>query len=846
MADTFDSSTGEVVAAPDLPVGTSKVSVQNPTSGEFQLVSPKTARHLLAQGFKLDTPELRTEIANQEKYGDGFGNEAAAFGLGAARGASFGLSDLALSETGLLSADELKQREELNPDASLAGEAASFLLPAAGAVKALGTAGKVARGLGAGIEGASLVGKGVEAAGQATAKALGIEGTSLLGQVGAKMLPRAAGIAAEGELYNIGHNLSQAVMKDQPVTVESLMANSGDALALGAGLGLAGPLAARAGRSIVDKIAPEIVQTASASINKAANNAVKKVADFFDPENSLQLFSGLRANTPERFAQDVKVAREAGFYRPGEVKFDPESLSFKQIAKGGLPDREAASLRLEQGKADVGKAMGNILSAGEGVKFSDNIKRFGMQDAKRMSKLLTDWRANRVITDQEAGQLGALVNDIGAAVNEKAGDLKGLHELRMGLDQRIGGKNWETLKGEEIETIKELRRIVADKIDAGASALAEKGLVKNGDWKKLNRLYGSLAGIEKPLAKAQAQANAWVNVGGLRWRDLMLSGVGAPVGASVGGMIGGEDGAKVGGILGGGLGVANKLFQTEKGLLWRAQIGERLGALQGAAGALSNVSERISSAAAKFVGNDTTRMAARTVPFRLETAFSSAQDKRAEKIAARDRQDKYRVAFDKLSKLVADPMQTGEEITKAMRGAEHLPPGIREALVGKQLETYNFLAMKAPRDPLAEYNVNPTQSQYEPSDGEIATWERYVRAAQAPLTVIDDLHKGEVTPEAAEAVRTLYPKLYQNMQIEIMQHVTESKRPLPYEERAQLGIMFDVPADPSLAPEFLNALQGRFEQSGQPSDGSSKTRVTGTSKMDAGNVATVAQAALNK
>lgn len=842
MAEKFDSSTGNVVTVPDAPAGAGQVSLQNPTTGEFELHAPKTARHLLAQGFVLDTPALRAKLAEQKEFGEGLGNEVAAGSLGLARGLSFGLSDLALTKSGAMSPEELKKLEEYNPDASTLGEVGSIAVPALGAVKALGTAGKVLRGAGAAVEGASALGRGIEAAGVAGAKALGIEGTTLAGQVVGQMLPRAAGIAAEAELYNVGHNLSQAVMEDEPLTTESLLAHSGDALALGAGLGLAGPLAARAGRAIVDKLAPEIVKTAAASISKSANKAVKKVADFFDPDNSLQLFSGLRSNTPERFADDVRVARDAGFYRAGEVAFDPQSLSFKQIAKGGLPDREAAALRLDKGKADVGKAMGDILAAGEGQKFSDAVSRMGLQDAKRMSKMLTDWRANRVISDVEAERLGALVNDIGVAVNEKAGNLKGLHDLRMGLDERIGGKNWETLKGEEIETIKELRRIVSDKINIGVNELAERGLVKNGDWKKLNRLYGALSGIEKPLAKATQQANAWVNVAGLRWRDLMLSGVGAPVGAAVGGLVAGEDGAKVGSIVGGGLGVANKLFQTERGLLWRAQIGERLGALEKGAGALQNVGDRISSAAAKFVGSDSAKVAARAAPFRLEEAFADARDARAEKMAARDRQDRFQVAYSKLSSLMADPIKTGEALDRSLRGAEHLGAGIRGALVGKQLEAYSFLMAKAPRDPLAEYELNPTQTPYEPSDGEIATWERYVRAAKDPLSVVEDLHDGEVTPEAAETVRTLYPKLYAEMQMQIMEKVSMSKKPLPYEERVQLGVMFDVPTDPSLAPEFLSALQGRFDaaSTGTP-DGSSKTRVTGAQKMDATNEGTRAE-----
>lgn len=838
MAERYDSASGQIVDVADMPDAAALVSVQNPTTGAFENVSKKAASALVAQGWKLDTPELRKELALQEKYGEGLGNEAAAGALGLARGMTFGLSDLALAKTGAVSSEALRELAKRNPDATLAGEVGSFLLPAAGAIKALGTAGKVARGAGALVEGASAVGRGVEAAGTAAARALGVRGTTLAGQVVGHMLPRAAGIAAEAELFNLGHNLSQAVMKDQELTAEALLANSDNALMLGGALGIGGPLALRAGKAMVDRVAPHLGELAKSVAGKAVSGAVKKVAEFFDPDRSLQLFSGLKSNTPKQFPAAVRHARDAGFYRPGEVRFDPQSLTFKQISKGALPDRDAAVQRLTDGLDDIGRAMDDMLRAGDGQQFSQKVSRFGLEDAKRMSEMLTDWRKNRVISDVEADRLGALVNDIGAAVTEKGGNLRGLHELRQGLDQRIGGKNWETLKGEEIETVKELRRIVSEKIDQGMAELEVRGVVKNGaDWKKLNKLYGSLKQIQAPIEKSIQQRDAWVNVAGLRWRDLMLSGVGAPVGAAVGDFVAGEEGAKIGGILGGALGVGNKLFQTERGLLWRAQIGERLGALAGANNALAGVSARLGAVAARVAKLEAPRGLTVRAPAALQMALTDEREHQRELAAARDRQDRYRVMRSKLNEITADPMKTAERIGRALNGAEHLSPAIKDTIVTRQMQAYAFLESKAPKDPLAEYALNPAASKYEPPEGEIATWERYVRAAQSPMSVFDDLAKGDVTPEAAETLRVLYPRLYARAQTEIMGAVMEAKKPLPYDERVQLGIMFDIPTDPSLAPDFAAAIAERASAA-EPPPAAAGTRMAGADKMSAANLGT--------
>lgn len=854
MAETYDSSTGNIVSTTDAPGSAEKVSVFSPT-GEQQEVSKKTARHLLAQGFQLDTPELRQQMADQVEFGDGFGNEAAAGALGLARGATFGLSDLALSKTGAMSPEELHKREELNPDASMAGEAASFLLPAAGAVKALGTAGKVARGLGAGVEAASAVGRGVEAAGMAGAKALGIEGTSLAGQVAGHMLPRAAGIAAEAELYQIGHNLSQSVMRDQELTAESLLAHSENALVAGGVLGLGGPLAWRAGRAMVDKAVPEIAKLAAKEagnlVVKSAQGAVDKVVKFFDPDRSLQLFSGamqkeLKQETGGRFQKAVRELREEGFYRAGDIDVDIASGKLMQVAKGELPSQEGALARLSKIVEKTGDGIGGTLKHADEAAAAAGIipdaARWGLQDSKAAMGRIDKWRASREITEGEARSLQSVVDDVASGVGEASGSLETLHQMRRGLDARIGGKNWEKLSGNEIELVKDLRRTISDKIKSSIDDLADRGLVQNKEqWSKLNKLYGNLKAIQAPLDRAIARSEANVNVGGLRWRD-MLAGVG---GSSVGGAVGGAAGA----VAGAGLGVLNKLVQTDKGLLLRAKIGEELGALVGANGALQGVAQRISDGASAFVNQKAlpavgraARLAEAPTAARAEMAFSDDRDHVKAMQAAKGRQERYHVAFDQLGKLVGNPMQTAERIG-SVKGMEHVGSGVRDQLVLKQMQTYSYLYGTAPKDPLAEYQMNPTASKYSPSDGEIASWELRVRAASSPLSILDDLKKGDVTPEAAETVRTLYPKLYGRLQSSIMEQVGSTKKPMRYEDRVQLGILFDVPTDPSLQPQFLQSLQERFTQGDGPTDqGTSQTaRASGAAKMDVSGGETRAQ-----
>ena len=826
MGEVYDSSTGQVVSAPDVPE--EMVTVRNPTSGEFEQHNRQTASSLIAQGWDVDSPELRNEIALQRQYGEGVGNEASAAALGIARGASFGLSDFVLSRGGLVDSQTLRELEARNPTASIGGEIASFAIPALGAVKMLGAAGKVARVAGAGITGATRVAAGVEggasALGMALSRGMGLKAGGVVADTLSHYAPRALGIAAESELYQIGHNLSQAVLKDEPLTAEALLAHSDNALLLGGGLGLVSPLAMRAGRAAVDRVAPELAKQVGAVMKKGVNSAAKKVSDFFDPDNSLQLFSGLKGNTPPRFGKSVRDLRDAGFYRPGEVKFDRATGAFTQTKKGALPDRAAAVDRLETALGDLGLAMDDVLTKGEGVKLGANVNRATLSDAKRISGLINDMRSNGTITAAEQDRLASIWADRGGLIAEKNGSLSGLHDLRKGLDAALDWDNAKAMLKPEKLVLTEIRRIVSEKIKEGVGELAEKGLVKKGEWEKLNKLFMNLKDIEKPIKKSIQQANAWVNVGGLRWRDLMLSSAASPVGATIGGVIGGAiddgDGALIGSAIGGGLGagagIVNKLFQTERGLLWRAQLGERLGALSQANNAIVGIGQKIAQSAARIAKTAPVAAAIGTTktraPARLEMAFTDEREHQNELRAAKDAQDRYRVMTRKLSQLVADPGRTAERIAASLRGAEHLSPTIRDQIISKQLQVYSFLSSKAPVDPIGQYMINPAHSQYRPADGEIAKWERYVRAAQRPMSILEDLESNEVTPEAAETVRTLYPRLFTAIQSEIVTKVAEAKNPLPYEERVQLGMMFDVPTDPSLAPEFFESLLARFDE----------------------------------
>jgi hypothetical protein len=95
---------------------------------------------------------------------------------------------------------------------------------------------------------------------------------------------------------------------------------------------------------------------------------------------------------------------------------------------------------------------------------------------------------------------------------------------------------------------------------------------------------------------------------------------------------------------------------------------------------------------------------------------------------------------------------------------------------------------------------------------EMRTFARYVAAVEDPGGVEERLAAGTVTPEDAEAYRTVYPERFAALQTQILQSLPTLKKTLPYQRRLSFSIFTGVPVDPSMAPNIVAALQSQFEQ----------------------------------
>jgi len=210
----------------------------------------------------------------EDKYG-GVGGSTVAAGLGLARGATFGLSDVALTKAGV-SPQTLKGYQEENPISSTVGEIGSAFLPTGAA---------------------SVVAK----AGLGVAKAL---------PAASKVVQGAAQYATEGALFGLGQSISESALGDHDLVSEQTLGNIGFSAIMSGGIG-----------AVVGKLSKTFPGSPEATL------AVEKAKQTATPGSDVSVISNL--NIPA----DEKV-----YFLDKMTKLKPEAETLKkEFSEVGLP-----------------------------------------------------------------------------------------------------------------------------------------------------------------------------------------------------------------------------------------------------------------------------------------------------------------------------------------------------------------------------------------------------------------------------------------------------------------------------------------------------------------------------
>lgn len=113
-------------------------------------------------------------------------------------------------------------------------------------------------------------------------------------------------------------------------------------------------------------------------------------------------------------------------------------------------------------------------------------------------------------------------------------------------------------------------------------------------------------------------------------------------------------------------------------------------------------------------------------------------------------------------------------------------PATANLIADKYVKAAQFLESKLPKDPNAGLPKG-LQRPWEPSSTDVAQFYRYVDAVENHEKVIQEIQKGQISREHAEALKELFPEVFNDLKEKLAARLAEVKEPLPYQKRVGLS-----------------------------------------------------------
>jgi len=137
-------------------------------------------------------------------------------------------------------------------------------------------------------------------------------------------------------------------------------------------------------------------------------------------------------------------------------------------------------------------------------------------------------------------------------------------------------------------------------------------------------------------------------------------------------------------------------------------------------------------------------------------------------------------------------------------------PRARQAAVATGLRQIDYLSKHLPSSIAPP---TPFAAPLPPTRQQVHGWLNRLRAIENPASILDDLAEGKLTPESVDAVRTVYPETFADIQSQMLDRLIKlqgRKKAPKYLQRVQLGLLLGMPTDPTMTPEVMQAVQGQY------------------------------------
>ncbi len=148
---------------------------------------------------------------------------------------------------------------------------------------------------------------------------------------------------------------------------------------------------------------------------------------------------------------------------------------------------------------------------------------------------------------------------------------------------------------------------------------------------------------------------------------------------------------------------------------------------------------------------------------------------------------------------------------QATQGLTQAAPRVAEAVQMRMAQALFYLASELPDGP--RDMLQPGKAP-QVSIGQRHEFLMKYRAVNNPLVLLEDLGKGQLRTETAEAVETVYPDLFAEMALRVGELMYNKE--IPFATRVQVGIMLGVPGSPLMTPAAIAQSQRAYGSAQTP------------------------------
>lgn len=166
----------------------------------------------------------------------------------------------------------------------------------------------------------------------------------------------------------------------------------------------------------------------------------------------------------------------------------------------------------------------------------------------------------------------------------------------------------------------------------------------------------------------------------------------------------------------------------------------------------------------------------------IDALFGTASGRKASVAAPIDLKA-FKLASESIRKIVSDPTAAFEAVPENIRAGA---PATAASAAAKIVQMAQFLDSKMPKDP-NEGLPSSVATTWEPSKADLDKFHRYKEAVENPARVLKNMAAGYIAPEQVEALRAVYPALYQKLQQQISERLLMQKKPISYQQRLAMA-----------------------------------------------------------